>query len=161
MSSCPQEPVPKPQQKDTHGISDPTGISGILEAAVYVDDLDAAQDFYGGLLGLEVITRVEGRHVFFRCGPAVLLAFVAAATRVPPEPDALPVPPHGAEGPGHVCFAVPGPALGALRDRLQAEGVEIESDFRWPHGPRSVYVRDPAGNSVEFAEPALWAPRTG
>ena len=28
---------------------------------------------------------------------------------------------------------------------------------RWPNGARSIYVRDPAGNSLEFAEPALWA----
>ncbi len=134
-----------------------TGITGVLEAALYVDDLDAAEGFYGGILGLERITRVEGRHVFYRCGETVVLLFVAAATREPPGEDALPVPPHGADGPGHLCFAVPEPTLGALRARLEAQGVEIESDFRWPHGPRSVYVRDPAGNSVEFAEPALWA----
>jgi catechol 2,3-dioxygenase-like lactoylglutathione lyase family enzyme len=134
-----------------------TGIAGVLEAALYVDDLDAAEGFYGGILGLEQITRVEGRHVFYRCGETVVLLFVAAATREPPGAGALPVPPHGAVGPGHLCFAVPEPALGALRDRLEAQGVEIESDFHWPHGPRSVYVRDPAGNSVEFAEPSLWA----
>ena len=40
--------------------------------------------------------------------------------------------------------------------RLTDSGIAIESDFHWPHGPRSVYVRDPAGNSVEFADPALW-----
>ncbi|EAR52962.1 hypothetical protein OG2516_10881 [Oceanicola granulosus HTCC2516] len=134
-----------------------TGIDGVLEAAIYVDDLDAAEAFYNGTLGLEIITRVEGRHVFFCCGASVVLAFVAAATRQPPAPDALPVPPHGAEGPGHLCFSVPEPALSALRDRLVAAGLGIESDFHWPHGPRSVYVRDPAGNSVEFAEPSLWS----
>jgi catechol 2,3-dioxygenase-like lactoylglutathione lyase family enzyme len=34
--------------------------------------------------------------------------------------------------------------------------VGIEADFSWPNGARSIYVRDPAGNSVEFAEPRLW-----
>jgi hypothetical protein len=34
--------------------------------------------------------------------------------------------------------------------------VAIESDFAWPGGGRSLYFRDPAGNSLEFAEPAIW-----
>ena len=133
-----------------------TVLHSILEAAVYVDDLDGAERFYGGLLGLERITRLEGRHVFFRCGEGVLLTFIAETSREPPPPDALPVPPHGAEGPGHVCFAVAAEDIDPLLERLGAAGVEVESDFRWPHGPRSVYVRNPAGNSVEFAEPNLW-----
>jgi hypothetical protein len=35
-------------------------------------------------------------------------------------------------------------------------GFPVEADFRWPNEARSIYVRDPAGNSVEFAEPRLW-----
>lgn len=133
----------------------PAEISGVLEAAVYVDDLDAAEAFYGEVVGLKRITRVPGRHVFFRCGASVVLCFVAAATRQPPAEDArLPVPPHGAEGPGHLCFG--SETLDDWADRLEAHGIPIEADFRWPHGPRSIYVRDPAGNSVEFAEPKLW-----
>ncbi len=133
-------------------------LTAVLEAAIYVDDLDAAEAFYGEILGLERIRRQEGRHVFFRCGPSILLAFRPEATRVPPGPDELPVPPHGATGPGHVCFAAEQEELDRLADALPSEGVPIESDFRWPHGPRSIYVRDPAGNSVEFAEPKLWEP---
>ena len=132
-------------------------ISGVLEAAVYADDLEAAQRFYGDVLGLREVATVEGRHVFFRAGNAVLLVFRPAATRQPPGPDALPVPPHGAEGAGHVCLTVAEGALDAMATRLRDAGVEIESDFHWPHGPRSIYVRDPAGNSIEFASPRLWS----
>ena len=39
---------------------------GTLEATLYVDDLVAAEEFFGGLIGLPVIARVEGRHLFFR-----------------------------------------------------------------------------------------------
>jgi catechol 2,3-dioxygenase-like lactoylglutathione lyase family enzyme len=131
-------------------------LSGVLEAALYVDDLDAAERFYGALLGLERILRVEGRHVFFRAGETVVLCFIAEATQHPPAEGALPVPPHGAQGPGHLCFAAPPEGLDALRAHLEAAGLAIEADFHWPHGPRSIYVRDPAGNSVEFADPALW-----
>ena len=80
--------------------------ASILESALYVTDLDAAEAFYGGTLGLDLISKAEGRHVFFRCGQGVLLLFNAEATETPPPPGArLPVPPHGAHGPGHLCFA--------------------------------------------------------
>lgn len=131
----------------------------MLETGLYATDLDAAEAFYGDLLGLEVITRVEGRHVFFRVGAGVLLVFNPDATEHSPDNPRLPVPPHGARGPGHACFAAELPQMEALRERLVAAGVEIESDFNWPNGARSIYFRDPAGNSLEIAEPALWSPK--
>lgn len=42
-----------------------TELEGILETALYVSDLEAAEDFYGHVLGLDVVIRQEGRHVFF------------------------------------------------------------------------------------------------
>ncbi|MCB1362486.1 MAG: VOC family protein [Rhodobacteraceae bacterium] len=131
-------------------------MNGVLEAALYVDDLDAAAGFYGGVLGLEQVIRHDPRHVFFRCGTTIVLLFRADQTRIPPGEGALPVPPHGADGPGHVCFSVLGPSLDDWAARLAGAGIGIEADFRWPNGARSIYVRDPAGNSVEFAEPKLW-----
>ncbi|OYX41839.1 MAG: glyoxalase/bleomycin resistance/extradiol dioxygenase family protein [Rhodobacterales bacterium 32-67-9] len=133
-------------------------ILGTLESALYADDLDAAERFYAGVLGLKVVTRQAGRHVFFRTGASILLVFDPRATVHPPRPEApIRVPPHGARGAGHYCFSVAAEALDDWRRHLEAAGVAIEADFRWPNGARSIYVRDPAGNSVEFAEPALWA----
>jgi catechol 2,3-dioxygenase-like lactoylglutathione lyase family enzyme len=129
---------------------------GVLEAAVYAEDLDAADAFYGGVLGLERIQRVGGRHVFFRAGAQVVLVFNPAETVKPPGNPRLPVPPHGAEGEGHLCLAAPAEEIDAWRARLEAAGVEIEADFAWPNGARSIYFRDPAGNSLEIAEPWLW-----
>ncbi|WP_027258955.1 VOC family protein [Leisingera aquimarina] len=128
----------------------------ILETALYVDDLDAAEEFYGRILGLERIQRIGDRHVFFRCGTSVLLIFNAQETIKPPGNPRLPVPPHGSRGPGHVCFAQPRADLLLMRGRLVASGVEIEAEFDWPSGARSLYFRDPAGNSIEIAEPQLW-----
>ena len=59
-------------------------IDGILETALYVDDLDAAEAFYGELLGLERVLRAGDRHVFYRCGPGILLIFNRAETLKPP-----------------------------------------------------------------------------
>ena len=129
----------------------------ILETALYAPDLDAAKAFYGETLGLPVIAEVAGRHVFFRVGAGVLLIFDPEATEVPSHNPALPVPVHGARGPGHLCFAATRAEIAAWRERLAAAGVVAEAEFDWPNGARSLYVRDPAGNSVEFAEARLWA----
>jgi catechol 2,3-dioxygenase-like lactoylglutathione lyase family enzyme len=132
----------------------------ILESALYVTDLAAAEAFYRDVLGLERISRVEGRHVFFRCGSGVLLLFDAEATGEPPAPDArLPVPPHGATGPGHLCFAASTEQINRWKAALEASGVPIEADFEWPGGGRSIYFRDPSGNSLEFGEPRIWGRR--
>ncbi|TNM66328.1 VOC family protein [Aliirhizobium smilacinae] len=131
-------------------------IEGILETAIYADDLDAAETFYGGVLGLEKVLRAGNRHVFFRCGQGILLIFNSAETVKPPSSDTLPVPPHGTTGSGHVCFRMNGETIDRMAEKLNKADIVIESDFRWPNGARSIYFRDPAGNSLECAEPRLW-----
>lgn len=131
--------------------------SAILESALYVTDLGAAKAFYGDVLGLTLIAQVDGRHAFYRCGQGVLLLFNADATKVPPVPDArLPVPPHGTVGEGHLCFAATTDEIDGWKRHLTGKGVAIETEFEWPSGGRSIYLRDPSGNSIEFAEPKIW-----
>jgi catechol 2,3-dioxygenase-like lactoylglutathione lyase family enzyme len=129
---------------------------GVLETVLYAKDLGAAEAFYRDCLGMEPFATVPGRHLFYRCGGQVLLVFNPDATKVPPAPDALPVPPHGREGEGHICFAASAEEIAAWRARLEGKGVAIEADFEWPRGGRSIYFRDPAGNCLEFAEPRIW-----
>lgn len=131
--------------------------AGLLETVLYTSDLDAAEAFYRDVLGLTFEAKSEGRHVFFRLKDQMLLIFNPAATLVPPkEGAALPVPPHGATGQGHVCFRATADEVTAWRTQLEAKGVAIEADFEWPNGGRSIYFRDPAGNCLEFAEPRIW-----
>lgn len=131
--------------------------AAILESALYAEDLGAAEAFYTGVMGLEVLAKVPGRHVFFRVGAGVLLIFDPRATETAHPGARLPVPPHGARGPGHLCFAATRDEIARWRDRLAAAGIAIEAEFDWPNGARSLYFRDPAGNSLELAEPRLWA----
>lgn len=135
----------------------PAPPGSILETVLYAEDLEAAAAFYAGVLGLAVHAKVEGRHIFFRCGDQMLLVFNPQVTVAPPKPAAkLPVPPHGAIGQGHVCFAASADEIVRWRQHLVARGIAIEADFVWPSGGRSIYVRDPAGNAIEFAEPRIW-----
>ena len=127
--------------------------SGLLEAALYTDDLTAAEQFYGDALGLPVVMKMEGRHVFFRVGQTILLVFDPEATENPGD-GKIAAPPHDARGPGHACIG--SDDLAAWEAHLDAAGVEIERRLTWPNGARSIYFRDPAGNSLEIAEPKLW-----
>ena len=128
----------------------------ILETALYADDLEAAEAFYTVILGLDVILRVEGRHVFFRLENSVLLVFNPASTETQRTDDALSAPPHGARGPGHACFKVGSEGLDAWRQKLAKAEIEIETEITWPNGAQSIYFRDPAGNSLEFGEAKMW-----
>jgi len=132
-------------------------IVGVVETGAYVDDLDRAERFYAQVLGLERIGREEGRHVFFRAGTHdVLLLFLADHTE---RGETLPA--HGARGPGHFALGVPAGSLDAWRARLGSLGIAIEQEATWPRGGRSLYFRDPAGNSVELVTPGLWGLPSG
>jgi catechol 2,3-dioxygenase-like lactoylglutathione lyase family enzyme len=124
----------------------------ILETCLYVDDLPAAEQFYAAVLGLAVVDRRAGRHVFFRCGHSMLLIFDPKASSGSPAD----VPPHGAHGPSHVAFAVSREELSEWKRRLVAHGVDVEQIVDWPNGAQSLYFRDPAGNSLELGTPDMW-----
>ena len=124
----------------------------ILETCLYLPDLVAAEQFYVDVLGLEVYSRNEGRSVFFRCGDRMLLLFNPQRTRVKDSS----VPSHGPDGPGHAAFAVPDNEIDSWRERLARHAVPIEQEVSWPRGGRSLYFRDPAGNSLEIVSPKLW-----
>jgi len=123
----------------------------VYETVVYANDLDAARAFYRDVLGLREVE--EG--VFRLDDEGVLLLFDPAESSRPGRV----VPSHGPSGAIHVAFAVGEGELDAWRERLAERGVELEQDQDWGRGgARSLYVRDPAGNSVELVEGDLWPP---
>ena len=124
----------------------------IFETALYAADLAAAERFYADVFGLETITRFLPRGIAMRCGAGALLIFDPALTRIPGGP----IPHHGADGAGHMAFLAAEESLPRWREQLARHGVSIEAEVDWPEGGRSIYVRDPAGNSVELAPPTIW-----
>jgi catechol 2,3-dioxygenase-like lactoylglutathione lyase family enzyme len=132
-------------------------LRGVLESVLYCDDLEDCERFYTEVLRLERIGAREGRHVFFRCGNGVVLLFDPRETStVPTEVNGNPIPLHGATGAGHLAFRVRADEVDKWRKHLVAAGVEIESEIEWSRGGRSIYFRDPAGNSLEIATAELW-----
>jgi catechol 2,3-dioxygenase-like lactoylglutathione lyase family enzyme len=129
---------------------------GVLETALYVDDLTVAERFYSEVLGLSPIERQANRHIFFRCGSGVLLLFNAGTTATPSTVAGQMIPAHGSHGAGHVAFAMRENECAAWRQRLRQAGVAIESEVAWPQGGHSLYFRDPSGNSLELATPSIW-----
>ena len=121
---------------------------GVYETVVYAPDLEAAAAFYRDVLGLRQVDDTA-----FRLDDhGILLLFDPAQSS---QPGRL-VPSHGPSGGSvHVAFSVV--SLDRWRERLAAAGVEIEHEHEWARGgARSLYVRDPAGNSVELVEGDLW-----
>ncbi len=147
--------------------SSPPPLDGILETVLYADDLEAERDFFTSLFGFEVVSYDPDRDVFFRCGRGLLLIFKPDKTSsVQVHVGGSPIPRHGARGPGHMAFLAHDDDLDAWRARIVELGIGIESEIDWPGesghekpGPtpgRSIYFRDPAGNSIEIATHGLW-----
>jgi catechol 2,3-dioxygenase-like lactoylglutathione lyase family enzyme len=125
----------------------------VYETVLYAGDPDECAAFYRDVLGLRAIAAPDDHSAAFRldCG-GVLLIF-------DPERSSAPgrfVPSHGTNGEGHVAFAVSLEEQQELRSRLVAAGVEVEREITWPLGGNSLYIRDPAGNSVELIEGEAW-----
>jgi catechol 2,3-dioxygenase-like lactoylglutathione lyase family enzyme len=132
--------------------SDPR-LAGVYETVLYASDVAAAARFYSEVLKLRLLEEPDELGAVFRLDDdGVLLVFDPGRASAPGRP----VPSHGATGPGHVAFALRAGGLEAFAVELRRHGVEIEREITWDEGGRSLYVRDPAGNSVELIEGEAW-----
>ncbi|NNM73346.1 VOC family protein [Enterovirga aerilata] len=134
----------------------PPPISGVLETALYVDDLSGASAFYQDVLGLRPIFRDE-RLAAYDAGPrSVLLLFRRGSTLTTATMPGGTIPPHDGHGPIHIALAVAADDLAAWERHLAAYGIPVEGRTDWPQGGTSVYFRDPDGHLLELATPGLW-----
>jgi catechol 2,3-dioxygenase-like lactoylglutathione lyase family enzyme len=132
-------------------------VTGILETALYVDDLDRAVEFYVRLLGFAVMGR-DDRFAAINVAPGdVLLLFRRGGTLSAVETGYGMIPPHDGSGRLHMAFAIAAGELAAWEEKLRESGIAIESTVRWPRGSVSLYFRDPDGHLIELATPGLWA----
>jgi catechol 2,3-dioxygenase-like lactoylglutathione lyase family enzyme len=128
-------------------------LTRVYETVLYANDIDAAERFYAGVLGLRRVGAPGERAAAYRLPDGgMLLLFDPGRSSVPGRD----VPSHGARGPGHVAFAVPAGTLDAAAQELDRAGIALEREVTWPSGGRSLYVRDPAGNSLELVDGEIW-----
>ena len=135
----------------------PPRLRGVLETALYVDDLGRAARFYEHILGLTPLTSDARFRAYDVGGRSVLLLFQRGATLTTVELPGGTIPPHDGHGPLHIAFAVGSDELAVWERRLKEGGIAIEGRTVWPRGGHSLYVRDPDGHLLEFATPGLWA----
>ncbi|OCK59377.1 VOC family protein [Bradyrhizobium sp. LMTR 3] len=131
-------------------------LSGVIETALYVDDLDRARAFYEEVLGLEALTADPRFAAFDVGGRSVLLLFRRGSV---PETIRLPggtIPPHDGSGPIHMAFAIPVAELPLWEKTLGEHDVAIEGRTDWPRGGKSIYFRDPDNHLLELATPGIW-----
>ena len=131
----------------------------VLETSVYCEDLDAARSFYRDVVGLTLVSEDPDRHLFFRVGDSssMFLVFRPQQTRqTTVQVNGQAIPRHGPDGASHMAFQTDEQQLTHWRVQLVRHGIEIESEITWPNGGHSIYCRDPAGNSIEFATRRLW-----
>jgi catechol 2,3-dioxygenase-like lactoylglutathione lyase family enzyme len=131
-------------------------LRGVLETALYCDDLERVFAFYHVVLGAEVLFHDE-RLVALDAGTGtVLLLFRRGASAGGVRFPGGFIPPHDGAGPAHLAFAIAAADLATWEARLVAAGVTIESRVAWPRGGESLYIRDPEGHSIEWATPGVW-----
>jgi catechol 2,3-dioxygenase-like lactoylglutathione lyase family enzyme len=121
--------------------------------------LETVGAFYKVVLGLSPIHESADLLDAFRLPDGGVLLLFDPRASIKPGRE---VPSHGAIGPGHLAFAMEPGTYDAWLTHLLAAGVVIEQEVVWPADTgrraeaRSIYVRDPAGNSVELVEGEIW-----
>lgn len=121
-----------------------------LETCLYVDDLDRAETFYSGVLGLTLYGKVAGRHLFYQLEGAMLLIFNPEASAQSGD-----VPSHVGKPGGHACLGIGRGETDAWQTRLEGHGLAV-TRYAWGNRGESLYFEDPAGNVLELAPPSIW-----
>jgi glyoxylase I family protein len=116
-------------------------IVGVHHVALLVDDLAAARQFYGDVMGLTEIDRPDFKvdGVWFQLGASQLHLVVE----------------DGHVGPESQHFAVQVSDLDATVAAIEAHGVSVRTfGGRFLQGAgHQAFLQDPSGNSIELNEP--------
>ena len=131
-------------------------LDGILETALYTDDMVKARRFYEDVLELQPIFADERLCAYGVAGKDVLLLFRRGTTEQTVKIPGGTIPGHDGAGRLHAAFAVGRDELPEWERRLQAHRIEIEGRTDWSRGGHSIYFRDPDGHLLELATPGLW-----
>ena len=139
-------------------------LNGLVEAALFVEELPRACDFYEQVLGLGKVKASDTGCVFRVADQRYLLIISRKAAHTPNKTasgDVLPpcaLPQQDGQGPGHIAFGIPKDEVDSWRQRLAKYNVDLLSEISWETGARSLYFRDPDGHMIELATAGIWEP---
>ena len=124
----------------------------IKETCIYVNDLEECKRFYHETLGLELISYLPGKHVFFNAGDCVLLCFNPDDSRTKKSPPA-----HYGGGKQHFAFEVNKSDYLEAKKEIVQKGITIIDEVTWESGEQSFYFNDPEGNVLEIVpDRGIW-----
>ena len=126
-------------------------INRIKETCLYISDLEKSIQFYHGIMGLKIYSKIRGSHVFFKAGESMLLCFLKGVTE-----NQSKLPPHFAIGQIHFAFEVPAKDYDNWKNVLKKKGIPIEHEQDWKNNLKSFYFRDPDEHLVEILQAGIW-----
>lgn len=132
-------------------------VSGVLETALYVEDVARSKGFYQRLFGFEDIGSDQRLCALSVEAKQVLLLIRRGSSVEPHWTSGGLIPGSDARGTSHLTFSIAAAELEAWEKWLTENGVAVESKVRWERGGASLYFRDPDGHLLEVATPGLWA----
>lgn len=132
-------------------------LNGVLETALYVEDLERSVAFYKTIFEFEPISSSERLCALSVSDRQVLLLFLKGASTVATVTSGGIIPPTDGDGQLHLAFAIAASELEQWENWLIENGTEIESKVKWTRGGTSIYFRDPDKHLLELATPGLWS----
>ena len=135
----------------------PATVTGILETALYVSDIEQSAAFYEKLMGFRRLL-AEDRLIGMSVGDShqILLLFKKGASVQPSPMHCGLIPAHDGQGTLHLAFSIDASTLSDWRIRLSENNIPIESELVTDRGGTSVYFRDLDGHLIELATPGIW-----
>lgn len=128
----------------------PTPTDRAMEIVLEVSDLERAAYFYRDVLGMPEIARFSAERpaIWVKAAPGTYLGLWK------PEAGGTGVGVHGSRGGAHIhlAFLIPGGQLQSIEDRLRAAGFSPEGYVAFHPEQHSLFVHDPDGNVIEFAD---------
>ena len=135
------------------------GVNGVVETALYVDDLERSGRFYEQVFGFSRLLADDRMRAYSVADKQVLLLFKKGGSTQPSPMHGGVIPPHDGQGNLHLAFAVSQSEIVDWEKHLWDKGIVLESRVHCgddkPNGD-SVYFRDPDGHLLELITPGCW-----
>ncbi len=125
-------------------------VGGIVETALYVEDMQRSCDFYKRVVGLQVSGTSDRISALQITPNQMLLLFAKGASAQPTIMPYGTIPPTDGSGRLHLALSISAGQVQEWIAWLGDHGVTVESRITWPTGGESLYFRDPDEHLIEL-----------